>query len=123
MKLLTLRGWVVRGDGRGRLLGFPTANLELERRRLPALGVYAVEVGGVQSKSMKAVCNVGRRPSVAGSSGVHVEIHIPGFRGDLYGRWLTLRFMRRLRPEKKFGSLRELKAQIARDVSCLNLKL
>jgi hypothetical protein len=119
MKPRTLVGVVVRGDGRGRDLGYPTANLKIETGDLPENGVYAVEAEAEGLPRAKAACNVGSRPTVAGTPGVHVEVHIPGFSGELYGRRMSVRFVRRIRAERKFASLDELKAQIARDVASL----
>ncbi|MBI3552722.1 MAG: riboflavin kinase [Elusimicrobia bacterium] len=119
MRPAVLRGTVVRGDGRGRQLGFPTANIDVGAAKTPEHGVYAVEVEA-EGLKYRAVCNIGVRPSISGSQGVHVEVHIPGFEGDLYGKTLSLRILRKLRGEKKFGSLDELKAQIARDIASLS---
>jgi FAD synthase len=113
---MTLSGVVVRGDGIGAKLGFPTANLSYEGPP-PERGVWEVEVEGLG----RAVCNVGVRPTVTGAGKVVVEVHIPGWSGDLYGKTLKVAFSRKLRDEKKFASVDELKAQIARDVGALNL--
>lgn len=110
----TLRGTVVRGKQLGRTLGFPTANLEPEPRSLtPATGVYAGRALG-----HPAVVNVGHRPTVdAAGSPLSVEVHITGYHGDLYGRPLRVELLRRLRPERRFGSLDELKQAIAHDIN------
>lgn len=108
-------GRVVRGDARGRALGFPTANLCL--RRAPALrGVFAVTVYGVAPRPLPAVANVGMRPTVDGRVPL-LEVHLLDFNADLYGRHLRVRFERRLRAERKFASLEALKDQIAQDVA------
>lgn len=111
-----MTGTVVRGDGLGRKLGFPTANLARRRGELPARGVYLVEVDGAGPRPRWGVCNVGVRPTVGGRRLV-VEVHLPRFRGSLYGRRLAVRFVRRLRGERRFPSLSALEAQIRRDVS------
>lgn len=111
---MTIEGLVVKGAGRGAGIGFPTANLKCEGP-LPENGVWAVEVEGLGS----AVCNVGTRPTVDGKTGVHVEVHIPGFSGDLYGKTLKVSFLKKLRGELKFPGIAELKAQIKRDVEAL----
>lgn len=111
---MTVTGLVVRGDGRGAGLGFPTANLKVDGP-LPEPGVWAVEVQGLG----RGVCNVGTRPTVDGKTGMHVEVHIPGFSGDLYGKTLTVTFLKKLRPEMRFPGLSELKAQIKRDLESL----
>ena len=114
----TLRGRVVRGDGMGRKLGFPTANLKIPlSARLPR-GVWRVRVSGTTLGERLGACNVGVRPTLGGVRLV-VEVHIPGFKGDLYGRTLTLAFISAIRAEKKFSSPAALKAQIRRDVASL----
>lgn len=114
MKRLVLRGTVVRGQGLGRRLGFPTANLKTSSR-LPPRGVYKVLADGAGLRGRVAACNVGYRPTVRGR-GLCVEVHIPGFKGRLYGKRLSLTFLQRLRGETRFKSLAALKAQIRRDV-------
>ncbi len=121
-----LRGTVVRGDGRGRQIGIPTANLRVDPLRLlPGDGVYATWawVGGPPGKGHRfpSVTNVGVRPTVDGRGGRQVEVHLlafppPGQDGDLYGQELTVEFMARLRDERRFPNLDALVAQIHRDV-------
>jgi riboflavin kinase / FMN adenylyltransferase len=114
----TLRGRVVRGEGMGKKLGYPTANIKLSRTARPPRGVWRVLVRGATVGERLGACNVGVRPTLGGVRLV-VEVHIPGFKGDLYGRTLTLSFLSAIRSEKKFPSLAALKAQIKRDVSSL----
>jgi riboflavin kinase/FMN adenylyltransferase len=114
----TLRGRVVRGDGMGRKLGFPTANVKLSPSARPPRGVWRVKVSGTTLGERLGACNVGFRPTLGGVRLV-VEVHIPGFKGDLYGRTLSLTFLSAIRAEKKFASLAALKAQIRRDVASL----
>jgi riboflavin kinase / FMN adenylyltransferase len=111
-----LTGVVARGSGLGAKLGFPTANIRFDGRP-PERGVWTVVVSGAGLKDRKAVCNVGVRPTVSQRQEVIVEVHIPGFSGDLYEQKLTIKFISKLRDEKKFGTLDELKAQIARDIA------
>jgi len=117
-----LTGAVAHGDERGRQLGFPTANLEPVAEMLPPDGVYAVRVarrddGGTAWHPLAlGVTNIGVRPTVDGKRRT-VEAHLLDFTGDLYGARLRLDLVGRLRPETKFSSLDELKAQIARDVA------
>ena len=107
-------GVVVPGKQLGRTLGIPTANIRLEEGLVvPKFGVYACRVT-IDGKTYSAVTNVGTRPTVSGV-GVTVEPWILDFDGNLYGQEITLEFHRFLRPETKFGSLDELKAQINRD--------
>lgn len=111
---------VVRGDQRGRTIGFPTANLELSGLLAPSDGVYAVSVrildpeGDLPRARLLGVANLGVRPTVNG--GRSLEVHVLDFAGDLYGRTLRIGFVARLRGEVKFPDLNALKAQIARDV-------
>ena len=114
----TLKGRVVHGDGMGRKLGFPTANVKISSTARPPRGVWRVKVSGTTLGERLGACNVGVRPTLDGVRLV-VEVHIPGFKGDLYGRTLTLTFLSAIRAEKKFPSLSALKAQIRRDVASL----
>lgn len=108
-----LEGEVVRGRQVGRTIGFPTANIRPDHpeQLMPPLGVYAGRVG-----PHAAVINIGRRPTLDNGDDITVEAHILDFTGDLYGRRLRVEFMRRLRAEKKFSGLEELKAQIKKDI-------
>lgn len=107
---------VVRGDGRGRLLGFPTANLECEPVLLPADGVYAVVARLLDERVvLRGVANLGQRPTFA--AGRSVEVHFFDLDRDLYDRRLRLGFVARLRAEQRFDGLEALEAQIARDAA------
>jgi riboflavin kinase/FMN adenylyltransferase len=111
-----LDGTVVRGRERGRLLGFPTANLLIEdpRKILPAFGVY----GGYahfDRKRFSAVANIGLRPTFSEPT-PSVEVHLPDWEGDLYGKFMEFELEMPLRPEMRFDSPEALKSQIARDV-------
>ncbi|MGE5618161.1 MAG: bifunctional riboflavin kinase/FAD synthetase [Sphingomonadaceae bacterium] len=111
-----LRGRVVAGDGRGRSLGFATANLAPDDRLcVPGDGVYAVAVQVEGGGEWHGVANVGVRPTF-GESARQIEIHLLGFSGDLYGKRLAVDFVARLRGERRFESVEALKAQIAEDV-------
>lgn len=114
----TVSGLVVRGAGLGKKLGFPTANLRLEPGQAPQRGVYRVELQ-LDGETHAAVCNVGLRPTVDGETGLHVEVHIPGFFGDLYGQTLKVTFLSKLREERKFPDIEALKAQIRSDIESL----
>lgn len=109
-----LSGTVVTGKQLGRTIGVPTANLLLpEGMVCPKFGVYAC-TAVVDCKEYPAVTNIGTRPTVGGEH-VTVEAHLLDFAGDLYGKYLSLRFYEFLRPEQKFDSLEELKKQITLD--------
>lgn len=110
-----LRGEVVKGDRRGRTLGFPTANVLPDKRALvPGYGVYAGHVR-VGRKYFGACTNVGMAPTFERRES-KVEAHLLDYGGDLYGEVVDVTFVERLRPEKRFSGLEELKDQIARDV-------
>jgi riboflavin kinase/FMN adenylyltransferase len=112
----TVRGRVVKGQRVGRKLGFPTANIKIPASARPPRGVWRVKVSGTTLGERLAVCNVGVRPTLGGTRLV-VEVHIPGFRGNLYGRILRVTFLSSIRAEKKFPSPAALRAQIRRDVA------
>ncbi len=111
-----LSGPVVHGEELGRKLGAPTANLSLPRGVLsPAFGVYASRAVLPDGTGRPAVTNVGVRPTVSDGRTVSVEPWILDFSGDLYGRTIRLEFYKRLRPERKFASVEDLRAAILRD--------
>lgn len=111
----SVAGVVVQGAGRGRSLGFPTANVQPEKALLVATGVYVCRVD-LEGGCHAAVVNVGVRPTF-GEHVVAVEAHVLDFSGDLYGRRLGLSFLKRLRGEMKFPSVDALREQIRRDVA------
>lgn len=112
-----IEGVVLRGDMRGRTLGFPTANLAVENELVPARGVYAAAGDLGADPLLPAVANLGMRPTFSGGDrpGVLLEMHFLDWSGDLYGRHIRGLFFHFLRPESKFASARELKAAIATD--------
>ncbi len=112
-----LRGVVAHGDKRGRLLGFPTANIPLGRHLEPARGVYAVTIRLPDGSTRPGVANIGRRPTVNDTLESRVEAHLFEFEGDLYGRELSVALHTLLRSERKFDGLDALKAQIVADVA------
>ena len=109
-----VEGQIVRGDQRGRTIGFPTANLKPHNRVIPKYGVYATAnlIDGVWRRS---ITNVGVRPTFEGDKAPSIESYIFDFDGDLYGDVLRVRFLHRIRDERKFGGIDELKNQIAKD--------
>lgn len=112
-----LVGTVVRGAGRGKGLGFPTANLKPENELIPATGVYASRIHYQQAVYVAAT-NVGYRPTLYGAAEKEavVEIHLLNFDGNLYGRSLRLDFCLRLREERKFANIDALKRQMQKDI-------
>jgi riboflavin kinase/FMN adenylyltransferase len=111
----SLAGEVVRGAQRGRCLGFPTANLEVRAERaIPANGIYAV-YAVLGKERYQGVANVGVRPSFDNGERT-VETYLLDFEADIYGCDLVVEFVQRLRPEKRFTDIRDLVAQIERDI-------
>jgi riboflavin kinase/FMN adenylyltransferase len=109
-----VEGRVVHGEERGRTIGFPTANLRPQNRVIPRTGVYvtATLIEGVWRRS---VTNVGTRPTFENNSEPTVETYVMNWTGNLYGDAVRVRFLHRLRDEKKFATVDELKRQIERD--------
>lgn len=111
-----ISGIVVRGDGRGRNLGFPTANIRpsSDRKLLPGNGVYVVHVvrGGREYFGM---LNIGLRPTVSDAKVRTIEVHLFDFEGDVYGEQVVVTLYRRLRGEQQFASIDQLVAQLKKD--------
>ncbi|HEU5237019.1 MAG TPA: bifunctional riboflavin kinase/FAD synthetase [Pyrinomonadaceae bacterium] len=110
-----VEGPVVRGAERGARIGFPTANIRPHNRVIPRGGVY-VTATLIEGKWRRSVTNVGTRPTFDDGTEQSVETHVMSWSGDLYGDVVRVRFLHRLRDERKFVSVDELKAQIERDV-------
>lgn len=113
-----LDGVVVPGAGRGRTIGFPTANIDTTNELRPAAGVYAVRVAMVSEQPPAwhgGAANIGVKPTFGGGE-VTIEAHLFDYSGDLYGKKLRVQFLERLRPEKRFASATELSSQIGRDL-------
>ncbi|HEY4214460.1 MAG TPA: bifunctional riboflavin kinase/FAD synthetase [Steroidobacteraceae bacterium] len=129
----SMRGRVIRGNQLGRTLGFPTANLRVERRRVALSGIFAVRVHGATGPSLSGVASpgagrpapaaglpgvasLGTRPTVAGVETL-LEAHVFDFSGDLYGREIEVEFVAKLRDEERFDSLDALTDQMNRDAA------
>lgn len=109
-------GRVIRGDGRGRQWGIPTANIHLARPSLALAGVFCVSVSiDGADKTYPGVANVGCRPTVDGQRNI-LEVHLLDTHMDLYGQILKVRFLQKLRPETKFNTIDELLTQIHLDI-------
>jgi riboflavin kinase/FMN adenylyltransferase len=114
----SLSGEVVRGDGRGQGLGYPTANLAFQYRpALPALGIYAGLVAGTAGAPLAtgALISVGRRPTFHDRGDIVVEANLLDWSGELYGQHLRIELVGRLRDERRFESAADLTAQMRRD--------
>ncbi len=107
-------GTVVRGDGRGRTLGIPTANLQTDSELLPPKGVYAV-LTRLGDRRLPGVANLGTKPTFSGQS-FAIEVHLFDFDEDLYGHSLRVEFVERLRDERRFESVQGLMEQMGRDL-------
>jgi len=112
----SISGKVVYGRQLGRTLGTPTANLQLHRLRAPLSGVYAVDVSGAGLDGVPGVANVGVRPTVDDSIKANLEVHLLDREIALYGQHIEVTFRHKLRDELKFGSVDELRDNIARDI-------
>ena len=112
----SMMGRVVYGDQRGRVLGFPTANIYLHRAVTPVRGVYTVQMQGIADHSLPGVANVGIRPTIGGTRAL-LEVHLFDFNQEIYGRHVQVEFCEKIRDEKKFDNLDLLKAQIGQDAT------
>jgi len=112
----TIRALVVKGHRVGRIIGYPTANLDVHFLTLPKEGVYAA-YAEIQGAKYKAIMYIGTRPTFdTEAAELACEVFIMGFSEDLYGKWLKVQPVKRLRDDVKFSSKEELKKQIAIDV-------
>jgi riboflavin kinase / FMN adenylyltransferase len=109
-----VEGQVVRGQERGRTLGFPTANLRPQNRVIPSHGVY-VTATRIEGEWRRSVTNIGTRPTFDSGTEASVETYVMNWSGDLYGDVVRVRFLHRLRDERRFASVEELKRQIDLD--------
>lgn len=109
-----MSGRVIAGEKLGRTLGFPTANVDLRRRQSPVMGIFAVRVQGLAGGTKDAVASVGTRPTFDGTKPL-LEVHIFDFDADIYGEYIHVDFIARLRSEEKFDEVDELVAQMHRD--------
>lgn len=109
-----VEGVIIRGDRRGHTIGFPTANLKPHNRVIPRFGVYATAtlIDGIWRKS---ITNIGVRPTFESDADPSIETYIFDFDRDLYGDVLRVRFLHRIRDERKFSGVDELKVQIEKD--------
>jgi riboflavin kinase / FMN adenylyltransferase len=112
----SMRGRVMPGKRLGRDLGFPTANVPLERRRAPVAGIFAVRVHGVANAALPGVASLGTRPTIGGVEAL-LEAHLFDFSGELYGREIEVEFVAKLRDEASFPTLEALTAQMQRDAA------
>ncbi|MFA6350576.1 MAG: riboflavin biosynthesis protein RibF [Candidatus Omnitrophota bacterium] len=119
---VSILGTVIKGTKIGRILGFPTANINPHHEVIPAAGIYAVIIK-LDKKKFKGACYIGTRPTIKTKDrrpktegGVNVEVHIFNFKKNIYGKYLEIQFVEKLRSDKKFPSLALLAKQIRKDV-------
>ncbi len=110
----SVEGEVVKGQKRGRKIGFPTCNIKWKSYALPKLGVYAVKVKS-KNFSKRGIANIGYRPTFNGKT-LLLEVNIFGIKANLYNKTLKISFMKFVRPEKRFKNISELKNQIKKDI-------
>ena len=111
-----MSGRVIEGDHLGRELGFPTANVNLRRRQSAVMGIFAVRVSGLGQESRDAVASIGTRPTFGGTKPI-LEVHIFDFDEDIYGKYIHVDFVARLRSELKFDEVKDLVEQMHRDAA------
>src|SRR5690606_5969789 len=111
-----VEGVIEHGAMRGRTLGFPTANLKPQNRVIPKFGVYAT-AALVDGTWRRSITNIGIRPTFENDSQPSIETFIFDFNGDLYGDSIRVRFLHRIRDERKFAGIEELKTQIEKDTA------
>lgn len=119
-RAFSYQGVVVKGDSRGNQLGFPTANLkthpiELDGKLILPSGVYHTNTQ-VDGKKFPSVTNIGVRPTFHNESKVLIETHLLDFKGDLYGETIEVQFAKKIREERKFSDVQELRTQIQKDI-------
>ncbi len=113
---VSIFGRVITGARLGRILGYPTANINPDHEILPPFGVYAVRVK-LDNRLLSGICYIGNRPTVKKAANkTNIEVHIFDFKNNLYGRRIQIEFIRRIRSQKRFGSIQALTRQIKRDI-------
>lgn len=118
----SISGRVVRGLGLGRRLGFPTANVNLRRLQTPIDGIFAARVRGLPGGTRAGVASVGTRPTIGGRTAL-LEVLIFDFDADIYGRYITVEFVQRLREERHFPDLAAMQRQMHVDVAAARAAL
>lgn len=113
---VSVLGSVIKGTALGRILGFPTANIDPHHEVIPASGIYAVRII-LDKHKLKGACYIGKRPTIeAGNNKINIEVHIFNFNTDIYGKYLEIQFVKKIRSDKKFNSLDKLALQIKKDL-------
>ena len=110
-----MSGRVAHGEKLGRQLGYPTANIHVHRKATPLQGIFVVEVFGIEGEPLPGVASLGTRPTVDGKKTI-LEVYLFDFDRDIYGAYLQVSFLNKLRDEERFSTLDALKVQIGKDV-------
>lgn len=110
-----MSGRVAHGDKIGRSIGIPTANIHLHRNRSPLQGIFVTELYGIGDSALPGVASIGTRPTVGGTRAL-LEVHLFDFDEDIYGRYVNIGFMKKLRDEEKYDDMKTLRRQIERDI-------
>ncbi len=113
---VSILGTVIRGSSLATGLGFPTANINPHHEVLPPAGIYAVSVF-LENKNFKGVCYIGAKPTFKKRIGKHIEVYIFNFHKDIYGKYLEIQFIKKMRNERKFSSPQSLARQVKKDIS------
>jgi len=114
---VSILGTVIRGRALGRILGFPTANIDPHHEVIPATGIYAVRIILGKDK-LKGVCYIGKRPTIiTKNKKINIEVYIFNFNKNIYGKYLEIQFVKMIRLDKRFPSLTLLASQIKKDVA------
>jgi riboflavin kinase / FMN adenylyltransferase len=113
----SISGRVVRGDGVGHTLGFPTANVQMKHNRPPLAGIFAVELAGIGERPLRGVASLGVRPTVHAQGAPVLEVHVFDFDAVIYGRHVRVDFLHKFRDEEKYADLAALTRQIGLDVA------
>lgn len=112
---VSILGTVIKGTRLGRILGFPTANIDPHHEVIPAAGIYAVRII-LEKDKFNGACYIGGKPTISLHRKVSVEAHIFDFRKNIYGKYLEIQFVKKIRPDKKFLSVALLAKQIKKDI-------
>ena len=118
MRRVSILGTVVKGNFLGRRLGFPTANINPHHEVIPPQGVYAVRII-FNKKKLNGVCYIGTKPTLKTKKMTHIEVHIFNFNKNIYGKYLEIQFIKKIRDEIKFDSTFALAAQVKKDIKTL----
>ena len=111
----SISGHVVHGDKQGRVLGYPTANVQMHHDKPPLTGIYAVKLSGLEEGDLPGVASLGVRPTMKQDGKPTLEVHLFDFARDIYGQHVRVHFLKKIRDEEKFPDLEALKRQIALD--------